>query len=155
MRRLAIAAAILAACGLGFGLAQIVPSAAPPVSATTTVVERAEGRGLDELGLRALIRAAIRDELGAGIANRAADPPPSDTPAEPPAPSVEQVQQRQTADQIVASALASGVWREADRDAIQRLDQLAPLDWVEALRPLVIATNARRVKVEVSGPLFL
>jgi hypothetical protein len=108
---------------------------------------------------RAALRAMIREEIGAERSTQATATDAGGARAvdEPPAASLSsdglRVYDRARAD--VDRGIARGVWTEDDRNQLRaNLTGLPGKVRGEIVRPLIVAANAGKLRVEARGPLF-
>ena len=162
---------VLLATGLAMGLAiskldrgahttNVASASEPPLPATTV----REARGQIQSGLSALDQAAlrrvVREELAQALADHpapahSAAPARSDEPDPSPAPSQATIERFDSARADVAQGIRRGTWTTTDRERLRSvLLELTPEMRETVTRPLVVAANEGRIRVETHGSLF-
>lgn len=133
------------------------PAHAPPEATdvvSTVRAERVQAAVAPFLGAAAL-RAAVREEVRAAIADEAAaarkEVKPQPEEVEPPAPSASY----QTAKTHVTERLAQGTWSDVDRERMRAvLGEMSDSERDEVMRQVIVAVNKDQVRVDLDGPLF-
>jgi len=140
--------------------AMLASAAAPPLAATLVQEARGQvqsgGPALDQ----AVLRRVVREELSQALANsappaQAAAPPRPDEPEPSPAPSQAVIERFDRARGDVDEGIRRGTWTMSDREKLQSaLADLTPEMREAVMRPLVVAANEGRIRIEPHGPLF-
>lgn len=162
---------VLLVAGLAGGLAisklgqservtYVASASAPELPTTATQPARGPSQSGEPALDQGALRRVVREELTQALANSPAPAQPAapaklDEPDPSPAPSQATIERFDSARVDVEQGIRRGAWTASDREKLQSvLGDLTPEMREALLRPLVVAANEGRLKVETQGPLF-